>query len=558
MGASREKVRSIESLRAALREAGDRHFRVEQAALAGTAIGLFLLAYAAYGLADYLVRFPSPIRVLLSLALAVATVTLWRRAAGRWLTMKRAPEDVARELEQRLYTDGASQYSLLISALQFSANPAIPGDVLLKNEAVRLARDEAVQPGAVPLHDPRHVRLAARWLAAAAVVYVVWGAIGLPEFIIFGARAFGLNEGYPTRTQVAGVDWRRRAAARADYPVVVRATGELPSAGSLSVHPRHGKTYALELENVATGVYRAVIGAPEEDFAFSFQLGDFRSGRYAVQLVLPPYVLRGQIVGVPPAYTGLKMQLSGLGQAAVPEGSGILLRVVPSRPVNSCVMYLGERAEPFIQERDAWVYRFPDPLTQSVEFGLRLRDADGIEDRDHPTHTIRVTPDQPPTVKIETPPPNTTVSASSTIRLVVSAEDDYGIEMVQGRPSLTLSYQVFRRTNEVETKVRQGEVPLAGVAAGAKCTAERLVAMREFQAAPGEKIVLKALARDQREAKANVGASDDLPLTVVTPEELRLLFEAEQGRIASLVRKLRDDEQRHADAIERRLKGDTP
>ena len=543
-------LESVAWLQSRLRRAGAKHFTIEATAFAFTALAAAVLGLAVYALSDYFVDFPVAVRRVLSLALAAGSLALLVRFALRRIRPLKTPDAVARTVERLQDGAGRSQHSMIVSALEFGERPAIPGSVALKNAVIRQARDACVNPLQVRLHDPRHVRLALRLAASAAVILILWIAFAMPYLKVFLKRAAGMKARYPTTTLIQDVAWSPRAPSRQDYPIRITAAGRLPTAGYVSVKYPGRRAFRLPVLPVTNGVYTVTVPGPEKPFAFEFALGDYRSDRYAVDIREPAAIRDGILEIQPPAYTALPVKNVAIGSVTVPEGSTIVFHLTPTKPVKSCGLVLGDRRVPF-ERQGTGAYTARARFDESSRYEIQMVGEDDLANNDRSPYAVSVVKDGPPKIEVQHPKPNSFLCNLSILQFDFDIKDDYGVA------SASVEYEVFRKRgpkDENEIQVRKGSIPVTLAGRGKTEHGHVVQQAKELAATTGERIVFKAVAMDNREGKASRGEADQVAVFVVSPEELRGILESEQSRVSALMRKLRDDEQKQAEAIQRRLK----
>lgn len=548
-------MESIQWLTHALRKARRRYrwHEIRLVVLAGT--GISLLALVGYGLSDYLVGFPRPVRILLTLGLAAAGIHRIHRIALRIRDRLDSDEAVAREVEKVQVGRGASQRSLLIASLQFGTREGITGSMALKNEAIRRARESCIPPDRVPLHEPHHLRRAfAGAVVGLLVALPLWMAFPL-ETGIFLLRALGSDAAYPTATRIVSRHWPSSAPMRRDYPVEVQAEGRLPGSGRLELQIAGGKPYSIGLDQLQgqPSNYLAVVSSPLDSFRFRVLLGDAKTEWQSVEIKAPPRVTEGGIRVLPPAYTGRAAVDTSLGDVAALEGSRVQVTFrasVPDLAVSELVWGETNRVPCQVQADGSLLAELE--AGGSTTFYLRLLDQDHLENTDRPRFALSVTPDQLPEVRLQSPEVGTIRSPLSQLRILALAQDDFKVT------SMHLAYTISR-TEEADgarqdEEVATGTLPLSPNGSDTEVSARLSTLMNEFPVRPGDRLVLTAAAEDNRPGGNRVSFSDPVTVTVVTPEELRAMILQEQMRVFALVEKLEESERQQTEAIQRWMK----
>jgi hypothetical protein len=141
--------------------------------------------------------------------------------------------------------------------------------------------------------------------------------------------------------------------------------------------------------------------------------------------ILPPYTNRAPERR---SVTGLKLL----------AGSKLALRVKANTPLNrGRILLFGQsRDHPLVEAamapsmKDATVEEgeIQIPSSEVTGFGLRLADVDGVESRSGTIYPIELVPDQPPEIKLITPPRREELlTAGAALLITFEGKDDFGI-----------------------------------------------------------------------------------------------------------------------------------
>lgn len=542
------EIESVSWLRQRLLQAAERCRATERVTLVCVSAALVILAVAGYELADWLVRFPRVVRLVLTFGAAVAGVLALRRHVSRWVPRQMNADEMARVVEGVQERGGRKAHSRMVAAIEFGERPAIPGDAQLKNRVIREARTECADPCDLRLQDPRHVQLARR-LGASALVAAAVGLLLCPGTTrVFLQRMFGSQTHYPTATILDSVDWRPVAPARQNYPVKVTVKGRIPPSGLLHVRMSGRRSFDLPLLAAeGTNSFGTVVPAPEKAFSFTFRIGDFESDSYAVRVAEPMYIQTGAVQIEPPAYTRQRTVTEALGSLTVPEGSRLRFTVTPDREAREVHLLADARLVP-MKKLEGGLWSLAWEASNSVSYEVDMQDAYGMENSDRLKHSLTVVPDAPPVVEVRQPKPDGFISVASLVPLEVQARDDYGLVRME------LAYDIQQRVNDKDVSVRKGAIPLEHAAiTGKVAVVEQMLRAADLNVRPGQRVVFRVAVTDNRTGKPNVGLSAEVGLQVVEPDELKRVLSAEMTQMATLMRKLRDSEQKQAETIFQRL-----
>ena len=542
------EIASVVWLQQRLRLAAKKRRVVETATLLCVAVALFLLSLAAYELADWLVKFPRFVRVLLTLGGLVSGVLALRRYVPRWIPRLDTPDQMARLVEQVQERAGRPAHSRLVASIEFGQRPEIAGDVQLKNRVIREAQSECADPCSLRLYSPRHVRWARNLGVAAALVTAVCLLAFPGTTRVFLQRMLGMQVAYRTATMLVSLEWQQTAAARQNYPVKVVVRGRIPPNGTLYVRMPGRRNLELPLLTTeGTNSFSTVIPSPDKSFSFSFRMGDLNSDTYAVRVAEPMYVKQGAVQVEPPAYTGQHKATESLGSLSVPEGSRLTFVITPDHAAHEVSLLSDSRSRPMkLQADGTWTLSLV--ATNSFNYEITMQDAYGMQNADRLKRSVSAVPDAPPVIELKQPKSDSFVSVASLVPLVVQLRDDYGLTRME------LAYDILQHVGEADVSVRKGLIPLEHAAVTGKvCSVEQMLRVADLNVVPGQRIVFRVSAQDNRPGKPNIGQSSDVGLQVVDPEELKRVLAAEMAQMGTLMRKLRDSEKVQEQVIAQRL-----
>ena len=543
-------IESVSWLQQRLRQASERRRMIEVATLVVVAISLMVVATGIYELADWLVRFPQSVRILITLGALGGGCLALNKKSPKWIPPKMDVDEMARHAEMMQEKDGKQAHSRMVAAIEFGERPKIPGDTELKNLVIRGARTECTDPCDLRLHNPKHVKVALR-LALASVVVVLVATLAVPKTSrIFLWRLCGFNMQYPTSTKLVGVDWQQVAPARQNYPVRVTVAGKIPTSGLLHVRMSGRRTFDVPLQisdATTSSVFMAVVPSPDKPFSFTFRIGDFESERFSVHVAEPMYVKTGSIRVIPPAYTKQPSATEPLGGVTVVEGSQLRISVTPDRHAHRVEFVMDGKTLPMHDPAgDAWTLTLL--ATNSFNYAIAMSDEYDMANADQLKHGVVVIPDAAPTLDVKSPRSDTYISAASLVPFEVQAHDDYGLVR------MSLEYEIFKHENDKDILLKKGQVKLDHAAlSGKSAFVEQMVRAADLDLAAGQRLVFHLAATDNKPGAINVGRSPDIALLVVEPDELKRVLDGEMTQMATLMRKLRDSEKKQADAIFERI-----
>ena len=519
---------------------------MEVAAFSVAAVSFVVVGFGVYFLADFLVRFPRFVRILLSLGMIGAGIVWALRVVRQWVVPHRTLDATARAVELAEERAGKACHSTVVSALEFGERPAIPGAVAFKNLVIQAAHTKASDPARVVLHALSHTRMARR-LGFVALLVAFGLAAVWPRTCIFARRLCGLSAAYPTATRITPDHWLSVAPARVDYPVVVAVEGRIPASGLLLVRPSGQSAFSVPMTLQTNGTFAATVEAPEVSFSFSCALGDAQTEPFSVAIHKSPLVKKVTLSITPPAYTGLPVRDEFDDTVTAPEGSHILFKIEPDSPVAVCNLE-GNGRRIVCKPGVAGGWQGEGSFTDSWNYVVALTNIVGLGSAAATLRSLNVIRDAVPTIELRSPKPNSAVAPIGLLVFDFTARDDYGLK------EAGMNYEVYERRDNTDVLVKSNSLSNGVVPSGRETTVHLTKTVAELGLTSGQRLVVRGYAVDNRPLPGGQrGESDQASVTIVTPEELRRMLELELQQVGGLLHKLSDDEQRQGEVLRQRL-----
>lgn len=302
----------------------------------------------------------------------------------------------------------------------------------------RVVREAARAAAGLPLREvvdaPRVARASALGLAAAAAGVAIALLSGGAFRIWFERNVLLGAEEWPYRTvlEVEGFSAERpsRGVPRGDpLALRVRARGEVPDRVRIRLrYGREAQRWNLAREGADLFVYE--MAEVTEPFEFRVEGGDYRSGRYRVEVLERPEIERCRLTLSPPAYTRRPPRTiaEDLGEVSVPEGTRIDIEAVATKPLRAAWLETeGRRIQLAVAGED------PRRISGGYvpEAGgmatLGLEDAEGVPPDRWVRFAVAPVPDRAPAVSARAKGAGSMILSRALIPLKVRATDDYGV-----------------------------------------------------------------------------------------------------------------------------------
>jgi len=316
----------------------------------GYVVGALALALAAYYLLDRTLGLPGPVRIVLTLAVALLVFSVARRRLIYPLTRRFSRTDMALALEGAF----PKLRQALVSAFQLKS--LLSSGAATRNQSPemiqRLVAQTTQEVRDLPVDRVLNVRRTLRvWgVAGACLLAVTIGAYTQGTAAgIFAQRLLGADVPYPRATtlyielpessEAVRVEIDGRAAvvtlaSQTDLHVNIRAEGEVPRDVYLVVDSGSGER-ELAASPRADGRFRHVFRRVQGTFRFYATGGDDDRGNFDVEVrtIDPPLVGRISATVTPPAYTGGAPEFLQGGGVEALGGSSVRIEIAPTAPV---------------------------------------------------------------------------------------------------------------------------------------------------------------------------------------------------------------------------------
>lgn len=505
--------------------------------LGGTAgVGLF-----AYFLCDYLTRFPQTVRIVVSLAgLGLLAGWLPWRLRRLW-ERERDPVRIARRVEREAGRQlGRGFGSILISGLEFGLKPGSQGSRELQEAVIALAHDGRFAPRQVHLHDREWLHRGRRLGLVALAIVLPWAIFWPQALAVFAQRAVGLNRAYPTKTRIVALTYPKVSAMHQPIALRVRAAGELPGHGRVSVCFAGEAPFDLRLapDAAEAGVFAATLENPMHDLRFQVFLGDTESEILAIRVPRAPVVLEGLFTIRAPEYTGYGTRTYPPSSFSVPEHSLLDLTVRADRDVAGCELFLGDQRLPLAGHGSGPYTLTASKLTETRRLSIRLVDKDGIENLDRLDYRLTVMPDRLPSVQMLDPENDSYWAPESNMPWRAKLSDDYGLRAA----TLRCAVIVTGKDGKESTQVLK-DIPVAGLNGQREADVNGTVKLADLKIEPGRVLLVSLLAQDFGEGpeRSRWQEAEARRINIVSASQLRTLIEEEERMVTKMAEDLSED-----------------
>ncbi len=378
-------------------------------------------------------------------------------------------------------------------------------------------------------------------LTASVMVF----AVALPDmFDVWRQRALALADiQWPRRTllRVAGLgpDNTIKVARGGDVALLVQAdtVKQVPRSVEIRYQTEDGARGREPMDRIG----RAIPGQdPYQDFGYTFAGvlssrtfdvigGDYRISDLRILVVDMPALQEMTLECDYPDYTGrTTRKLTAAGAIQLPQGTRVTLDATASKNLEWVEITVASGRESLTAERAAPVDGSPrrfqfalDALAVDTTLLIRLRDTDGIENREPLRVAMTVVPDGPPQINAQLAGIGTAVTPEAQLPMRGDVRDDYGV--ADTRFEFAIGEETPRE-----------HIVFGGDGSTGQPAAERpldtALDLRAFGLKPGQKISVGLRARDNfalAEAPHDA-AGERYVLDIVTAEDLRQLLQTRE------------------------------
>jgi hypothetical protein len=322
-----------------------------------------------------------------------------------------------------------------------------------QSDAVAEARSEGgrkiLDAALADLHDfPEKVRLGGvfrmqglyRWqiLAALITLAFVAGAGARPDLFRIGmARLFmpyNQNIKWPHDTYIELVqpDGDVTIAQNASFTVKANVTGVVPSEVTLVYTSADTGREVREVMKInSKGECAFTFPEVVEPLRFFVEGGDDRTGDIAIKVLPRPSITQITAAYNFPSYSGVPPKRIDSGQISGLEGTQVSVKFSVSKQIEKAAVTFGDgKTRALDVDASKKSFSMDVVLEHDDTYSIQFEDADGLGAARAEKYTIRVTPDQPPTVRMMEPSKDLTLTAQGHPRVSFTVSDDFGLTEV--------------------------------------------------------------------------------------------------------------------------------
>jgi len=205
------------------------------------------------------------------------------------------------------------------------------------------------------------------------------------------------------------------------------------------------------MKKVAAANYAGIIEKITEDTDYYVELLDNRSQRYRIKIVAPLTIADIQIEYFYPQNIGLQNKIVNESDIESPVGTTVKISARVNKKIKEAFL-LTNTAEKIKMEDKKNILTSAIVIENQMEYWIEAESVDG--DSYTPIkHKISIIKNNPPTVEIISPAFDVMISENGILKIVYSAEDDFGIKEIEINYLTLKNKNLIKSFSKPETKI---------------------------------------------------------------------------------------------------------
>lgn len=328
----------------------------------------------------------------------------------------------------------------LIASIQLARPGAVPAGSSPSLARAMITQTEDI---AAPMNFADVVRADSTLKAASVSALIV--VLGVAA-VVYGRevtgdllkRAFLSNVPVPRNTRVHALTEDIAIAIGDPVTLEARATGIIPSTGTVRISYDSGRKQSFSIEPLAADKTRfaRTIDNVQESFDYRVQLNDGYGRWFKVRALPRPTVVSADFIQDFPPYTRLPRLRKSPGDLSLLVGSQVTVQVKASKRIaKGHIRLVGLERDvdmvPNMADRTQLSGRVDVPARGLLGLSIQLVDEDGIPSKGETVYPVDLVQDKEPTIRITWPDRKEELATSKAKALIAfEASDDYGVDKV--------------------------------------------------------------------------------------------------------------------------------
>ncbi|TAK60252.1 MAG: hypothetical protein EPO24_06835 [Bacteroidetes bacterium] len=231
-------------------------------------------------------------------------------------------------------------------------------------------------------------------------------------------------------------------------PITIRTSGKPVTSIELLTRMEGQTEFDRQLLTRGTdGAFQAALDAIKNSTEYYASAEDISSGKFKISVLDRPLIRTFQFTVTPPAYTRIPVKVmdENTGDISVYPGTSLALKLLTSKEIASAgLLFSDSTSLPLNVEGTEANISFIAKQNRSYHF--LLSDMNGLQNSDPIEYSLRMIPDEFPTVEVVQPGKHVDLNESMVVSLLVSIKDDFGFSKL--RLAYRLAQSKFEQPSE--------------------------------------------------------------------------------------------------------------
>jgi len=224
---------------------------------------------------------------------------------------------------------------------------------------------------------------------------------------------------------------------------VYATTKTTKSTPYLLFREKNGDWHKNKMKKISDGKYAGIIEKITDDTEYYVELLDSRSQKYKIKIVAPLTIAVMQIEYFYPQNIGLQNKTVNESDIESPIGTTVKISARVNKKIKEAFL-LTDTAEKIKMEIKKDILTSAIVIENQTAYWIEAESVDG--DSYQPIkHRISIIKNNPPTIEIISPAFDVMISENGVLKIVYSAEDDFGIKEIE------INYLTLRKKNLIKS-----------------------------------------------------------------------------------------------------------
>jgi hypothetical protein len=275
-----------------------------------------------------------------------------------------------------------------------------------------------------------HVRKMQRFVTLAGGLFLLVFVLSPAGFLdsLYRIARFNTSYAAPLPIQFIIEPGNVEAVRGDNVPISIRTSGK--PIQSLSLLTRQEGRLEFDAQSLSRnneGMFQSELTSIKQSTEYYVSAEDISSDKFKITVLDRPLVRSLRIKVAPPAYTRLPSRFldEGTGDIKSYSGTRIDFEVISSKPLTSAMLVFNDSSR-LMMKSSGPASTVGLTLKKNSTYHILLRDENGLTNVDPVEYTIKIVPDEYPTVEILSPGKNLNLTENMKLDLFIRIKDDFG------------------------------------------------------------------------------------------------------------------------------------